>query len=123
LWINYWREKRSKGEVIVVHYADDFVIGFEHEDEAQACLDALRVRFAKFGSKLHTDKTRLIEFGRYASERREKLGDKRPETFDFLGFTHQCAKTKKDACFIIHRHSIGKRMRSQLLEIRIKLRK
>jgi len=123
LWIEYWREKRCKGEVIVVRYADDFVIGFEHQDEAQACLEELRMRFAKFNLKLHTEKTRLIEFGRYASERREKRGEKRPETFDFLGFTHQCAKTRKDGRFIIHRHSIGKRMRAKLLEIRLKLRK
>ena len=123
LWIENWREKRSKGEVIVVRYADDFVVGFEHQDEAQACLEELRARFSKFGLKLHTEKTRLIEFGRYASERREKRGEKRPETFNFLGFTHQCAKTRKDGRFIIHRHSSSKRMRSKLLEIRLKLRK
>ena len=119
LWIMYWREKRCKGEVIVVRYADDFVIGFEYEEEAQACLGELREHFAKFGLKLHTEKTRLIEFGRYASERREKRGEKRPETFDFFGFTHQCAKTRKGGRFIIHRHSVSKRMRSKLLEIRI----
>ncbi len=123
LWMENWREKRSKGEVIVVRYADDFVVGFEHQDEAQACLEELRARFAKFGLKLHTEKTRLIEFGRDASERREKRGEKRPETFDFPGFTHQCAKTRKDGRFIIHRHSSSKRMRFKLLEIRLKLRK
>lgn len=79
LWIEYWREKRCKGEVVVVRYADNFVIGFEHQDEAQAFLEELQTRFAKFNLKLHTEKTRLIEFGSYASERREKRGDKRPE--------------------------------------------
>ena len=123
LWMKWWREKRCQGEVIVVRYADDFVIGFEHHDEAQACLEELRARFAKFGLKLHGEKTRLIEFGRYASEDREKRSDKKPETFDFLGFTHKCAMTRKDGRFTIHRHTIAKRMRATLLKIRLELRK
>ena len=123
LWMKWWRENRCKGEVIVVRYADDFVIGFEHHDEAQACLEELRARFAKFGLKLHGEKTRLIEFGRYASEDREKRSDKRPETFDFLGFTHKCATTRKDGRFAIHRHTIAKRMGATLLKIRLELRK
>jgi RNA-directed DNA polymerase len=121
--MKWWREKRCIGEVIVVRDADDFVIGFEHYDEAKACLEELRARFAEFGLKLHTEKTRLIGFGRYASERREKRGEKRPETFDFLGFTHKCAKTRKDGWFTIHRHTIAKRLRATLLKIRLELRK
>ena len=106
-----------------VRYADDFVLGFENHSEATACLEELRTRFAKFGLKLHEGKTRLIEFGRYATERRERRGESRPETFDFLGFTHQCAKTRKQGWFTIHRHSMAKRIRAKLREIKAELRK
>jgi len=123
LWIEWWRKHRCHGDVIVVRYADDFVIGFEHQHEATACLEELRARFAKFGLKLHDGKTRLIEFGRYASERRERRGEDRPETFDFLGFTHKCARTRKDGWFTIHRHTIAKRMRATLQAIKTDLRK
>jgi group II intron reverse transcriptase/maturase len=123
LWIEWWRRNRCRGDVVVVRYADDFVIGFEHHNEATACLDDLRSRFAKFGLRLHEGKTRLIEFGRYAIERRHKRGEGRPETFDFLGFTHKCAKTRKHGWFTIHRHSMAKRMRAKLQEIKTELRK
>jgi RNA-directed DNA polymerase len=122
LWIKWWRKKRCRGDVIVVRYADDFVIGFEHRDEAQACLAELHDRLAKFGLKLHGDKTRLIEFGRSAIDRRKGRGEGRPETFDFLGFTHQCAKTRKGGRFTIHRHTMAKRMRATLHAIKEKLR-
>ncbi len=122
LWVEWWR-KQCHHDVIVVRYADDFVIGFESHSEATACLEALHTRFAKFGLKLHKDKTRLIEFGRYALERRKRNGKGRPETFDFLGFTHICARTKKHGRFTIHRHSIAKRVRMKLKEIKAKLRK
>ena len=111
LWIQWWRKERSGGSVVVVRYADDFVIGFERKDEAEACLDELQERFAKFGLKLHETKTRLIEFGRFAIERRKKRGEGRPETFDFLGFTHRYDKTRSHGWFIIGRESIAKRMR------------
>ena len=123
LWIHWWRESRCRGDVVAVRYADDFVIGFEHKDEAEACLEEIRVRFAEFGLKLHDGKTRLIEFGRFAAMNRKRRGEKRPENFDFLGFTHQCGRTRKDGCFAIHRHSIAKRMRATLFAIRLKLRK
>jgi hypothetical protein len=123
LWIKWWRESRCHGDMIVVRYADDFVIGFEHRAEAEACLDELRTRFAKFGLKLHDGKTRLLEFGRFAETNRRKRGEKRPETFDFLGFTHKCARTRSKGSFTIHRHSIAKRMRATLQAIRLKLRK
>jgi group II intron reverse transcriptase/maturase len=123
LWIQWWRKSRCRGDVVVVRYADDFVIGFEHYDEAEACLEEIRARFAKFGLKLHDGKTRLIEFGRFAASNRKERGEKRPETFDFLGFTHKCARTRKSGRFTIHRHSIAKRMRAKFTAIRLELRK
>jgi group II intron reverse transcriptase/maturase len=123
LWIEWWRKHRCRGDVIVVRYADDFVIGFEYQSEAAACLEELCARFAKFGLKLHEGKTRLIEFGRHAIERRQRRGENRPETFDFLGFTHKCAKTRKGGWFTIHRHSVAKRIRATLQAIKAKLRK
>ena len=123
LWIEWWRKRHCRGDVIVVRYADDFVIGFENHSEAAACLEELRTRFAKYGLKLHEGKTRLIEFGRFAIERRAKHGEGRPETFDFLGFTHKCARRRKDGRFAIHRHSMAKRMRATLQAIKAKLRK
>jgi group II intron reverse transcriptase/maturase len=123
LWIEWWRKNHCRRDVVVVRYADDFVIGFESHAEATACLEELRQRFAKFGLKLHEDKTRLIEFGRYAAERRHRRGEGRPETFDFLGFTHKCAKTRSKGWFTVHRHSVAKRMRATLQAIKLKLRK
>jgi len=122
LWIEWWR-KQCRGDVVIVRYADDFVIGFENHDEAQSCLEELHMRFAKFGLKLHEDKTRLIEFGKYAAERRKRNGDRRPETFDFLGFTHKCGVTRSHGWFTIVRHSIAKRMRSKFQYIKADLRK
>jgi group II intron reverse transcriptase/maturase len=122
LWIAWWRKKHCRQDVIVVRYADDFVIGFESYSEAKACLEALQTRFAKFRLKLHKEKTRLIEFGRYASERRTERGVGRPDTFDFLGFTHCCGRTRTHGWFTVHRHSIAKRMRATLQAIKAKLR-
>jgi group II intron reverse transcriptase/maturase len=122
LWIEWWRRNRCQGDVVVVRYADDFVIGFEHHSEALACLEELRARLAKFGLKLHDGKTRLIEFGRYAIERRARRGEGRPETFNFLGFTHICAKTRKHGRFTIYRHTMAKRIRATLQAIKEKLR-
>jgi group II intron reverse transcriptase/maturase len=123
LWIEWWRKHRCRGDVVVVRYADDFVIGFESHSEATACLEELRTRFAKFGLKLHDGKTRLIQFGRYAIEQRERHGEGRPETFDFLGFTHKCAQTRKHGWFTIHRQTIAKHMRATLQAIKVNLRK
>ncbi len=123
LWIQWWRKHRCHGDVVVVRFADDFVIGFEHHHEAAACLEELRTRFAKFGLRLHDQKTRLIEFGRHANERRQRRGEGRPETFDFLGFTHICAKTRAHGRYTIHRYSVSKRLRAKLHEIRTELRK
>jgi len=122
LWIKWWR-KQCHGNVVLVRYADDFVIGFERRDDAEACLKDIQDRFAKFGLKLHPEKTRLIEFGRYAMEQRARRGDGRPETFDFLGFTHKCAQTRKSGWFTVHRHSMAKRMRATFLKIKEQLQK
>ena len=123
LWIEWWRKNCCRGAVIVVRYADDFVVGFQHRSEAQACLEALHERFAKFGLQLHPEKTRLIEFGRHAAEQRKRRGEGRPETFDFLGFTHVVAKTRSHGRFTVHRYSISKRLRAKLHKISDDLRK
>jgi len=119
-WAHHWREHHAKGDVIMVRYADDSVIGFQHEEEAEQFLKAMRERFAKFGLALHPQKTRLIEFGRNAEQRRKEKGLGRPETFDFLGFTHCCSKTRQGG-FKILRLSIKKRLRATLAAIRDKL--
>jgi hypothetical protein len=120
LWVNQWRKRHARGEVIVVRYADDFVMGFQYRDDAERCLRELRDRLAKFGLELHPEKTRLIEFGRYAAERRSERGEGKPETFNFLGFTHCCGKTRRGA-FTIKRKSIAKRMRAKLQEVKQQL--
>ncbi len=123
LWVHWWRTHRCRGDVVIVRYADDFVIGFQSHSEAQACLEALRTRLAKFGLKLHEGKTRLIEFGRYAIDNRKRRGDGRPDSFDFLGFTHFCSKTRAHGRFTIRRYSIAKRVRATLAAIKAQLRK
>jgi len=122
LWVEQWRRKQVRGEVIIVRYADDAVLGFEHREEAGRFLEQLRERLRKFGLELHPEKTRLIEFGRYATERRAKRGEGKPETFNFLGFTHMCGTSHKTGYFTVHRRTIGKRMAAKLKDIRVKLR-
>ncbi len=120
LWVQHWRKAPERGEVIVLRYADDSVVGFEEARTARPFLDALRERLGKFGLTLHPDKTRLIEFGRYAAERRRKRGQGRPETFDFLGFTHCCGMDQQGK-FQVVRLTAKKRMRATLTAIREKL--
>ncbi len=120
--MHWWRTHRCRGAVVIVRYADDFVIGFQSQSEAQGCLEALRTRLAKFGLKLHEGKTRLIEFGRYAIDNRRRRGAGRPESFDFLGFTHFCAKTRAHGWFTIRRYSTAKRVRAALAAIKVRLR-
>jgi RNA-directed DNA polymerase len=122
LWVEAWRKKRAHGDVIVVRYADDAVLGFEHREEAERFLEQLRERLRKFGLELHPEKTRLIEFGRYAAVRRKKRGEGKPETFNFLGFTHICGTNHRTGNFAVHRMTIGKRMAAKLKDIRAKLR-
>jgi group II intron reverse transcriptase/maturase len=122
VWVDAWRKKRARGEVIIVRYADDAVLGFEHREEAERFLEQLQERLQKFGLELHPDKTRLIEFGRYAAERRKKRGEGKPEIFNFLGLTHICGTSRKTGYFTLHRRTIGKRMAAKLKEIRAQLR-
>lgn len=123
LWINEWRKRHCRGKCIVVRYADDFVIGFEHESEARACLESLRERLQKFGLELHPKKTRLLEFGRRASDRRAREGREPCETFEFLGFTHSCGKTRKNKRFVLLRRTSGKRLSRTLAAIKVQLRR
>jgi len=122
LWVQRWREKQARGDVVVVRWADDFVVGFQHRDEAECFLAELRERFAKFGLELHPDKTRLIEFGRFAESNRRGRGGGKPETFDFLGFTHSCAKTRAGK-FTVLRQTMRKRLRTKLSEVKAELRR
>ena len=122
LWVDWWRSQPARGDVIIVRWADDFIVGFEDEQDARQFLAELRERFARFGLELHPDKTRLIEFGRHAAWKRRRRGLGKPETFDFLGFTHICA-TGKRGRFWVKRITIAKRMRAKLREIKIELKR
>lgn len=117
LWVHQWRKRNANGDMIVVRYADDTVVGFERKQDAEEFLVALRARLQAFGLALHGDKTRLIEFGRFADEHRERRGESKPETFDFLGFTHICGRAKNGR-FIVRRLTVAKRMRATLHAIR-----
>jgi group II intron reverse transcriptase/maturase len=122
LWVDVWRRKCARGDVIVVRYADDNVLGFQHQAEADRFLEEFRERLRKFGLELHPDKTRRIEFGRFAEINRNKRGEGKPETFDFLGFTHISGKDRKGS-HAVKRKTISKRMRAKLLEIKQQLRR
>src|SRR6266540_5801560 len=122
LWADWWRHRYAHGDVIIARFADDVVVGFEHQVDAQRFLTDLRERFAKFGLELHPDKTRLIEFGRFAAGNRRKQGLGKPETFDFLGFTHICGKTRAGR-FGLRRVTISKRMRAKLGEVKTELKR
>jgi len=120
-WVQSWRTSKANGEVIIVRYADDFVMGFQYRGEAERFLEELRKRFAEYGLEIHGEKTRLIEFGRFAEANRTARGDGRPETFDFLGFTHMCWRTRENNCFTIRRKTITKRLRAKIKEVRKEL--
>jgi group II intron reverse transcriptase/maturase len=122
LWADWWRRRHAHGDVIIVRWADDFIVGFEHEQDAQRFWTELRERFARFGLQLHPDKTRLIEFGRHATWRRAARGLGKPDTFDFLGFTHICAKSRRGQ-FWLKRVTIAKRMRAKLREVNDQLKR
>jgi len=122
-WVKHWRSSRVRGEVIIVRYADDFVMGFQHRYEADQFLVELQRRFAKYGLEIHTGKTRLIEFGRFAASNRAKHGDGKPETFDFLGFTHICSLTLKGKRFTVRRKTIAKRLQAKIQRVTKELKK
>ena len=121
LWVNVWRKKWARGEVAVIRYADDVISGFQHQADADRFLQNLRERLGKFGLELHPDKTRRIEFGRFAEQNRKRRGNDKPETFDFLGFTHISGKNRL-GLFTVRRKTIRKRMGAKLREIKQQLR-
>ena len=116
LWVHHWRKTRAEGDVIVVRYADDFIVGFQYRREAERFLADLRERFARFGLALHPDKTRILEFGRFARENRSRRGQGKPETFNFLGFTHICGRTREGK-FTVLRKTMRTRMQAKLKEV------
>jgi RNA-directed DNA polymerase len=122
LWVQQWRKRRARGEMIVVRFADDSIYGFQHRSDAEQFLSDLRERLSRFALELHPDKTRLLEFGRYAEQRRGKRGQGKPETFDFLGFTHISAKTRSGK-FQLRRQTMRKRMRERLKAVKAELKR
>jgi group II intron reverse transcriptase/maturase len=122
LWAACWRRRTATGDMIIVRYADDFIVGFQHESDAQRFLNEMRDRLREFALSLHPEKTRLIEFGRFAAERRQRRGLGKPETFNFLGFTFICGKTRAGR-FQIKRKTRADRMRAKLREIKQEMRR
>jgi group II intron reverse transcriptase/maturase len=120
-WAHQWRQRKARGEVIIVRYADDIVMGFQYRDDAERFRQEMEERLARFKLELHPDKTRLVEFGRFAAEDRKKRGEGKPETFDFLGFTHICGKTRKGK-FAVLRKTIRKRMCAKLKALKEELK-
>lgn len=123
LWVHRWRARAATGDVVVIRYADDTVVGFQREHEAQAFLEELKERLRLFDLTLHPAKTRLIRFGRFAARQRRQRGDGKPETFDFLGFTHFRTRSRNGKSFVLGRRTIKKRMREQLKAIKAELRR
>jgi group II intron reverse transcriptase/maturase len=122
LWADQWRRRHAHGDVILTRFADDYVAGFEHRDDAECFLADLRDRLAAFGLELHPEKTRLIEFGRFAAENSARRGDRKPETFEYLGLTHMCAKTRNGR-FKLKRVTSKKKMRAKLHAVKAELRR
>ena len=122
LWAERWRRREATGDMIIVRYADDIVVGFQHEADGQRFLSMMRDRLQEFALQLHPDKTRLIEFGRYAAQTRQRKGLGKPETFNFLGFTHICGKTRQGRFQILRKSRRDRRM-AKLKEIKNELRR
>ena len=122
LWAVRWRRREATGDMIVVRYADDFIVGFQYESDARQFLDKMRERLREFALSLHPEKTRLIEFGRFAAERRQRRGLGKPETFNFLGFTFICGKTRAGK-FQIQRKTRTDRMRAKLKMVQEEMRR
>jgi len=121
LWVEAWRKKVARGDVIVVRYADDLVLGFQHRADAERFLSEFRDRLVRFGLELHPDKTRLIEFGRFAVRNRKQRGEAKPETFTFLGLTHFCGNLTSSGAFNVWRITAKKRMVAKLNVIKAEL--
>jgi RNA-directed DNA polymerase len=122
LWVQRWRTTQARGHVVVVRYADDFIVGFEHRDEAERFLGELRERLAGFGLALHPDKTRLIAFGRRAAYQWRNRGGPKPETFNFLGFTHSCGRSRQ-GWFSVLRLTMRERWQAKLRLINAELKR
>src|SRR5256884_280904 len=118
LWAQAWRRKRALGEMIIVRFADDVVLGFQAKSEADQFRAELTERMRKFHLELHPEKTRLLEFGPFAIDNRKKRGEGKPETFNFLGFTHICAKKRSNGMFTVVRQTIRKRLQAKLNEVK-----
>jgi RNA-directed DNA polymerase len=123
LWVHRWRRIKASGDMIIIRYADDTIVGFQHEHEAKAFLEDLKERMRAFELALSPDKTRLIRFGRHAAKQRERRGEGKPETFDFLGFTHFCTRSRKRGSFVIGRKTSKKRMVRRLQVVKVELRR
>ena len=122
LWADKWRKQAGRGDVIIVRYADDIVVGFQYRNDAEQFQQELTERLGRFKLELHAEKTRLIEFGRFAADNRKERGEGKPETFNFLGFTHMCGKTRKGK-FTVLRQTIQKKMLRKLQELKEELRR
>jgi RNA-directed DNA polymerase len=123
LWVQAWRRKRAHGDVIVVRFADDIVVGFHGKADAEQFRAELTERMKKFHLELHPEKTRLLEFGPFAIQNRQKRGEGKPETFNFLGFTHICVKKRSNGMYTVLRQTIRKRMQAKLGEVKAELRR
>jgi group II intron reverse transcriptase/maturase len=121
LWVQQWRQRHARGDMVVVRFADDFVVGFQHKSDAERFWAELRERLRKFNLELHPDKTRLLEFGPFAAERRGRGGRGKPETFNFLGFTHICGK-KRNGRYTVLRQTMRKRLQAKLSAVKAELR-
>jgi RNA-directed DNA polymerase len=123
LWVRAWRRKQARGDMIVVRFADDIVLGFQHRTDAERCWQELAERFRQFRLELHPEKTRLLEFGPFAAENRARRSHGKPETFDFLGFTHICGKKRSNGRFTVLRQTIRRRLQAKLSEVKAELRR
>jgi RNA-directed DNA polymerase len=121
-WVQTWRHTGARGEIIIVRYADDFLVGFQYQDDAQRFHEALRERLGEFNLELSAEKTRLIEFGRFAAQNRKERGEDKPDTFNFLGFTHSCSQTRQGK-FCVRRHTMAKKAKAKLAAIAVTLRR
>lgn len=123
LWAQAWRKKQARGDMIIVRWADDIIVGFQQRQDAQTFRKELTERLATFSLALHPDKTKVIEFGPYAIANAGKKGKEKPETFDFLGFTHICGKKRSNGMFTVKRKTKKKKMRAKLKQVKFELRK
>ncbi|MBV9498930.1 MAG: group II intron reverse transcriptase/maturase [Acidobacteriaceae bacterium] len=123
LWVRVWRQKQARGDMIIVRFADDIVLGFQHRSDAERLWKELNERLRKFRLELHPEKTRLLEFGPFAADNRARRGQGKPETFDFLGFTHICGKKRSNGRFTVLRQTMRKRLQAKLSEVKAELRR